>query len=112
MADRRKHQRTPITSIVRLAIQGEQTEVRALVRNISTHGIGICSGREIYRQGDIVCVRLALPHGYETLTESISGEVVWVTSLPRRGDYGVGIRFEQMEKEKPRLFHHISSLKR
>lgn len=110
MADRRKIPRTPLTSIVRLSIEGRQTEVKSLVRDISTHGIGICSGREVYRRGDIVCVRLALSHAYETLSESITGEVVWVTVLPRRGDYEVGIRFEQMEEEKPRLFHHIRLL--
>lgn len=110
MDDRRKHLRTAITSVARLIIEGQQTEFKSLVRDISTHGIGICSGSEAYRRGDIVCVRLALPQGYETLAESITGEVVWVARLPRRGDYGIGIRFEQMEREKPRLFQHIRLL--
>jgi Tfp pilus assembly protein PilZ len=64
----------------------------------------------VFEKGDTVLVHLALPTGYETLSESIMGEVVWVTPLPRRGDYGVGIRFDEMEKKKPRLYKHIKFL--
>ncbi|MBI3803123.1 MAG: PilZ domain-containing protein [Nitrospirae bacterium] len=110
MEERRTHQRIPITSIARLTLQERSEEIRALIRDISTHGIGICYRRKLFRRGDLVSVRLSLLNGYHTLTELIEGEIVWVGPLQRRGDFGIGIRFDEMKRNHPILYRYVETL--
>jgi Tfp pilus assembly protein PilZ len=110
MVDRRNHPRIPIISIARLTQQGMEAARSVLVRDISTHGVGIYT-EEAYRQGDLVVIHLAFTRDpSETVTESVAGEVVWVTPLPDGTHYAVGIRFENMEVERPRLYAYVQRL--
>ncbi|TAK10238.1 MAG: PilZ domain-containing protein [Candidatus Manganitrophaceae bacterium] len=110
MPERRKYPRIPLISIARLTPQGMETVRSVLVRDISTHGVGIYS-EEPYEKGELVVIHLALAAGQEeTITESIAGEVAWVAPLPDGTHYSVGIRFDKMEIEKPRLYEHIKQL--
>jgi Tfp pilus assembly protein PilZ len=110
MLDRRNHPRIPIVSIARLTYQGIEAEKSVLVRDISTHGLGVYTD-EAYQQGDLVVVRLSLTGDLsETIAESIAGEVVWVTPLPDGAHYAIGIRFENMEVERPKLYAYVKRL--
>lgn len=110
MQDRRKYPRIPIVSIARLTLQGMEAEQPVLVRDISTHGVGIYS-EEPYQQGDLVVIHLALTDSqFETITESVAGEVAWVTPLPDGAHYAVGIRFENMAVERPKLYTYVKRL--
>lgn len=110
MTERRKHPRIPIVSIARLTHQGMETEKSVLVRDISTHGVGIYT-EERYQQGDLVVIHFDLTGDRsETITESVAGEVAWITPLPDGAHYAVGIRFENMEVERPKLFAYVKRL--
>lgn len=112
MHDRRKHPRISIISIARLTAQGLEAASSVLVRDISTHGVGIYS-EEAYQKGDLVVIRLALPtEPHETITDSIAGEVAWIAPLPDGTHYAVGIRFDNMKVERPRLYAHIKHLEK
>ncbi len=109
MDDRRKHPRVPLISIARLTRQGLQEATTVLVRDISTHGLGIYS-EEAYQNGDLVLIEFSLTAGDETVSESIMGEVVWIAPLPDKAHHAVGIRFDRMMEEKPKLYAHIKHL--
>lgn len=112
MQDRRKSPRIPIVSIARLTLEGMEKEKSVLVRDISTHGVGIYT-EEAYQQGDLVVIHLVLTGDLsETITESVAGEVAWVTPLPDGTHYAVGIRFEDMEVERPKLYAYVKHLER
>lgn len=110
MQDRRKHPRIPIVSIARLTLQGMEAEKPVLVRDISTHGVGIYT-EEAYQQGDLVVIHLALTgERFESVTESVAGEVAWVTPLPDGTHFAVGVRFEDMAVERPKLYAYVKRL--
>lgn len=50
------------------------------------------------------------PH--ETIIDSIAGEVAWTSPLPDGTHYAVGIRFDNMKVERPRLYAHIKHLEK
>ncbi len=72
MHDRRKHPRIPIISIARLTRHGVEEARSVLIRDISTHGVGIYS-EEAYQKGDLVLVAFSFSAGPETVAESIAG---------------------------------------
>lgn len=112
MHDRRKYPRIPIVSIARLTLQGMEAEKPVLVRDISTHGVGIYT-EEAYQHGDLVVIHLALTDDqFEVITESVAGEVAWVTPLPDGTHYAIGIRFDDMAVERPKLYAYVKRLEK
>lgn len=109
MDDRRKHPRIPLISIARLTRQGIEVSHSVLVRDISTHGVGIYS-EELYEKGELVLIDFALSAGDETVTESVAGEVAWVEPLPDRAHYAIGVRLDALQIEKPKLYQFIKRL--
>lgn len=107
--ERRLHPRIPLISIARLSRQGIEAKSSVLVRDISTHGLGIYS-REAFNKEELVLVELSLPTDEGTLEESILGEVAWIAPLSDGIHHAVGIRFDAMEKEKPKLYAQIKRL--
>jgi len=110
MTERRKYPRILIVSIARLTHEGMESERSVLVRDISTHGVGIYT-EEPYRQGDLVVIHLALTDDrFEVITESVAGEVAWGTPLPDGTHYAIGIRFDDMAVERPKLYAYVKHL--
>ncbi|MBI3804693.1 MAG: PilZ domain-containing protein [Nitrospirae bacterium] len=110
MDERREHVRIPLVSIARLTPQGLDSKRLVSIRDISTHGVGIYNCEEEYQKGEIVVIELHLTDADEALSDSISGEVVWVTPIHDGTRRSVGIRFDHMEQEKPKLYAFIKRL--
>lgn len=109
MRSKRKRARIPLISIVRLTPEGMQSKEYVLIRDISTDGLGIYS-KERYRKGDLVLVELTLTVQDEKIIETVSGKVVWTVPLPDQNHFAVGIQFEKMELERPKLYAQIKKL--
>ena len=109
MRERRKHPRIPLVSIARLTRRGVEAARPVVIRDISTHGVGIYSD-EAYLENELVLIHFSLSAAEGTLTDSMAGEVAWISPLPDGIHYTVGIRFDQMEIEKPKLYVHIKQL--
>ncbi|WDT75896.1 MAG: PilZ domain-containing protein [Candidatus Manganitrophus sp.] len=109
MRSKRKRARIPLISIARLTPEGMELKEYVLIRDISTDGLGIYS-KQRYRKGDLVLVELTLTIQEEKIIESVSGKVVWVAPLPDQNHFAVGIQFEKMQLEKPKLYAHIKKL--
>lgn len=110
MRNKRGYPRIPCISIARLIRQGMESASEVLVRDICTHGVGIYTLEE-YKQGEFVLVNITLPTDrHETLTESLTGEVVWTAAMQDGIHFAAGLRFDQMEKKRPGLYAHIKHL--
>lgn len=110
MEDRRRHPRIPFVMTVQTTRKGTQKTSEAFVRDICTHGIGLYTD-EAYEKGDVLLIDISFQNDKkEQIKESIMGNVVWAERLPEGGKYAVGIRFNSMEREKPRLYAHIRRL--
>lgn len=110
MEDRRRHFRIPFVMTVHTTRKGTQKASEAFVRDICTHGMGIYTS-EAYEKGDLLLIDISLQDDKKgQIRESILGEVAWVEHLQEGNKYALGIRFEHMDKEKPRLYEQIRRL--
>lgn len=110
MINRRKHLRIPMVMTVHITRKGAQTAAEAFVRDICTHGMGVHTN-EVYKKGDVLLIDIALLNDKkEEIKGSIRGEVAWVEPLQEGGKYAVGIRFEHLDTEKPKLYEQIRRL--
>lgn len=106
MDNRRKGPRIPLITMARITPHGLQTGSEALVRDISTGGIGVyVKGR--YQQGDMLLVKVSFDAGEgEIIKESLTGRVAWVKPL-EEGQSAVGIEIPDMERKHPSLFAYV-----
>ena len=44
------------------------------------------------------------------INESVMGEVVWVNRIEEAEHYAVGLKFENLEKERPKLYAYLKHL--
>lgn len=95
--------------MARLTSQGIHKNTTAFIRDICTNGMGIYTN-ENYGKGDLLVVHFSyVTEKQEIIDESITGAVVWTTPIGKR-DYAVGIQFDGMKEERPRLFAYIKRL--
>lgn len=106
MDNRRQAPRIPLVTMARITPHELQAGAEALVRDISTGGIGVyVKGR--YQQGDMLLVKISFDAGDgKIIKESLTGRVAWVKPL-EEGHLAVGIEIPNMERRYPGLFAYI-----
>lgn len=110
LPNRRNYPRIPLVATVRFAKQGTDHEDEAVVRTISTHGMGMYTKTSL-RKGDPLLIHLSLlTDENQSVEESILGEVTWAAPGGGKGRYSVGIYIGQMEKDHPDLYAYIKRL--
>ncbi len=111
MQNNRKYPRIPVVMLAHLTPRGGQKACEALVKDICTHGMGIYS-RETYEKGDFMVVDISIETVNGDIGGSVLAEVVWANRI--EGDeeeqYAVGLKFDQLKKEKPKLFAYLKFL--
>ena len=110
MENRRKHPRIPLATMARISPHGLQNTVDALVRDISTDGMGVYV-KGPYQKGDVLLVKVSIKTDEgEVINASLHGLVAWATPLPETNQYAVGMEFHNMEKKNPALYAYIKRL--
>lgn len=110
MHNRRRNLRIPFVSISSLTRLEPQSTSSILVQDICKHGMRLLS-KEEFRKGESVLVQLIFSTDLqEKINDSIVGEVVWTNPLPDSIHYAVGIRFDDVEVEKPELYTYVKRL--
>ena len=109
MQNHRKYPRIPVVMLVRLTPRGAEQASDALVREICTHGMGIYT-QDQYKKGDLLVAEVSFVTLKGDINESILSEVVWVNPIEGSDQYAVGLRFEGLEKEKPKLYAYLKYL--
>ena len=112
MENRRKHPRIPVVATARLTRQGAQDKTFAIVRDISAQGIGIHT-KEAYQKGELLFVYISIvTDDKETMNEVLIGKVAWVAPGKEETEmkYMVGLVFDKMDLEKPKLYAYIKQL--
>lgn len=105
----RRYPRIPFVATIHFTRQGSDQRSEAILRKISTHGIGMYA-KEPIRKGERLLVELSLSIGENSFHESILGEVVWVAQTEEKDRRAVGISFNQMEKEQAELYSYLKRL--
>ncbi len=110
LPNRRHYPRIPLVATVRFSKQGTDQKDDAVVRTISTHGMGMYTEASL-RKGDSLLIDLSLSTDENQLVEeSILGEVTWAAPEGGKGRYSVGVYFGQMERNHPGLYAYIKRL--
>lgn len=110
LPNRRQYPRIPLVTTARFEKEGTGQSDEAVVRTISTHGIGMYTKASL-RKGDHLLIHLSLlTDENRTVEESIQGEVTWAAPEGGKGRYSVGIYCGRMEENHPRLFAYIKRL--
>jgi hypothetical protein len=110
LPNRRQYPRIPLVTTVHFEKEGSNQTDEAVVRTISTHGIGMYTKTSL-KKGDLLLVHLSLlTDENRTVEESITGEVTWAAPEGGKGRYSVGIYFGQLDKKYPDLFAYIKRL--
>ncbi|MBN4054353.1 PilZ domain-containing protein [Nitrospira defluvii] len=111
MQNSRKYPRIPVVMLAHMTPRGGQKACEVLVRDICTHGMGIY-GHEPYEKGDFIVVDISFVTINGDIEESVLAEVVWVNRIEadEAEQYAVGLKFEQLEKEKSKLYDHLKFL--
>ncbi len=110
MDNRRRHPRIPLVTMARISPHGIQKPVNALVRDISTEGMGVYAEGP-YQKGDVLLVEISIKTDRgEIISEALLGMVAWTTPLQETNRYAVGLEFHNMEKKNPVLYAYIKHL--
>ena len=108
--NRRQFPRIPLIMTVPFVKQGTDQSDEAIIRTISTHGVGMYTKASL-EKGDRLLIHLSLlTDQNQPVKESILGEVTWAAPEGKKGRYSVGIYFNQMEKEHPKLYSYVKRL--
>jgi Tfp pilus assembly protein PilZ len=108
--NRRHFPRIPLIMTVRFEKQGTDQSDEAVIRTISTNGIGMYTKASL-EKGDRLLIHLSLLTDENQLVEeSILGDVTWAAPEGGKGRYSVGIYFGEMEKGHPKLHAYIKRL--
>ncbi len=106
----RRYPRIPLSTRVHFTHQGFQQWNTALVRSISTHGMGLYTEQRI-QKGDRLVIALSLvTDENESLHESIVGEVTWAGAKEEKKRYTVGVYFGDIEEKHPKLHAYLKRL--
>ncbi len=109
MQNQRQFPRIPVVMLVRLSPRGAQKTHKALVREICSHGMGIYT-EDTYKKGDFLVAEISFVTRQGDIEESVFAEVVWVKPIEEANEYAVGLRFNGLETEKPKLYAHLKYL--
>ncbi len=97
-------------TMARITPHGLQNTVDALVRDVSTEGIGVYA-RGHYEKGETLLVKVSIKTDQgEVITGSLIGRVAWVTPVEDRKERAVGIELLDLEKKNPRLYAYLEKL--
>lgn len=108
--DYRRYPRIPLMTRIHFTHQGFQQWNEALVRSISTHGMGIFTDKRV-QKGDRLLIALSLvTDEKESLHESILGEVTWAGTGEEKKRYTAGIYFGDIEKKHAKLHAYLKRL--
>lgn len=108
--NRRRYPRIPLVAPVRFTDDRLHLTGRAVLRQIATHGAGLYTAEPV-EKGDRLLVELSLvTDRNESLNESILGQVVWSAPLAAEGRRSVGVFFEKLEEDHPKLYSYVSRL--
>lgn len=108
--ENRRYPRISLSVRVHYTDQECQQWNSALVRSISTHGMGIYTDKGI-RKGDQILIALSLlTDEGESLHESILGEVTWAGTGDDQKRYTAGIFFGEIEEKHPQLHAYLKRL--
>lgn len=108
--DYRRYPRIPLTARVRFTPPGVEQWCGALVRSISTHGLGMYTDQRV-NKGDHLLIELSLvTDENEPLHETILGEVVWADSGEVKKRYTLGIYFGDISEKHPKLSGYLKRL--
>lgn len=110
LPNRRHYPRIPLVATVRFSKEGTDQKDEAVVRTISTHGMGMYTEVSL-KKGDSLRIDLSLSTDEnQPIEETILGEVTWAAPEGGKGRYSVGIYIGQMEKNYPGLYAYIKRL--
>jgi hypothetical protein len=108
--DYRRYPRIPLSTRIHYTHQGYQQWNDALVRSISTHGMGIYTDKRIQKGDRLVIALSLLTDERESLHESILGEVTWAGTGEEKKRYTAGIYFGEIEEKHPKLYAYLKRL--
>lgn len=100
--EQRKYKRITTDRPIKLTNKNESFNLKMI--NISQGGAGILSAI-FFEDDDIISVDLSLPFIGEVTSLSLNGKVVH--STPVRGQYLVGIKFDQLSSHQKRVIEHF-----
>ncbi|TAK05907.1 MAG: PilZ domain-containing protein [Candidatus Manganitrophaceae bacterium] len=108
--DYRRYPRIPLTARVRFTPPGVEQWNGALIRSISTHGLGLYTDERV-KKGDRLLIELSLvTDENEPLHELILGEVVWAETGEAKTRYSAGIYFGDIAEKHPKLHAYLKRL--
>jgi len=108
--DYRRYPRIPLSARIHFTHQGYQQWNDALVRSISTNGMGIYTEKRV-QKGDRLLIAISLvTDEKESLHETILGEVTWAGTGEERKRYTAGIYFGDIEQKHPKLYAYLKRL--
>lgn len=97
--------------MARISPHGLQSTTDALVRDVSTHGMGVYV-KGPYQKGDFLLVKISLKTDEgEKINASLTGRVAWAAPI-EEGQYAVGIEFNDLEAKHPALYAYIQRLEK
>lgn len=110
MENRRKRTRIPLVTMARISPHGLQNTVDALVRDISTDGMGVYV-KGPYQKGDVLLVKISVKtEEGDVVNASLHCLVAWARPVPESNQYAVGLEFHDLEKKNPALHAYIKRL--
>ena len=108
--DYRRYPRIPLTTRVRITPPGIEKWSGALIRSISTHGMGLYTDNRV-RKGDLLVIELSLvTDENEALHELILGEVVWAATGEAKKRYTAGVYFGDIQEKHEKLHAYLKRL--
>lgn len=109
-ANYRRYPRIPLSTRIHYTHQGYQQWNEALVRSISTHGMGIYTEKRMQKGDRIIIALSLLTDERDSLHESILGEVTWAGIGEEKKRYSAGVFFEEIEEKHPKLYGYLKRL--